>query len=447
MAAAVLGMSARQVQRLLRRFRIEGAAAIRHKARGRRSNNRVHDGVRDYALILIRESYADFGPTLAAEKLAERHGLVVSRETVRTWMIADGYGGSCGVQTDPPASPDGGLRRGPVRGTTPRSLRQDRRIFMSRADLPHLDRWLRTKKGMAFLAKAILYPRDYEAVIEPFASNGYLVAPLRDVFGDAKLHGRKVFVLRHDVDHDFETALRMAEWERARGYSATYCVLHTAWYYGQLKGDRYEHFAEFVDFCLRLQELGHEVNLHNNFATVALETGVDAETLLGNELAALRGYGVDIVGTSSHGDKLCRELDFFNLEIFKDRAWLSKGGPRTVSAELGSIALGTIDMAAHGLGYEAYDYPRDVYASDSGGRPRVRRRTRGIRGLRRAELDFEVPFPFLCGALTHPVWWDFKRTDAPASLFPRAYAEAGLDAATLADEERAAENQYAGPSA
>ncbi len=90
MAAAVLGMSARQVQRLLRRFRTEGAAAVRHKARGRRSNNRVHDGVRDYALTLIRESYADFGPTLAAEKLAERHGLVVSRETVRTWMIADG---------------------------------------------------------------------------------------------------------------------------------------------------------------------------------------------------------------------------------------------------------------------------------------------------------------------------------------------------------------------
>ena len=35
MAAAVMGMSARQVQRLLRRFRTEGAAAIRHKARGR----------------------------------------------------------------------------------------------------------------------------------------------------------------------------------------------------------------------------------------------------------------------------------------------------------------------------------------------------------------------------------------------------------------------------
>ena len=44
MAAVMLDMSARQVQRLLRRFRTEGAAAIRHKARGRRSNNRVLEG-------------------------------------------------------------------------------------------------------------------------------------------------------------------------------------------------------------------------------------------------------------------------------------------------------------------------------------------------------------------------------------------------------------------
>ena len=89
-AAAVLGLSQRQVQRLLARFRDGGAAAIRHKARGRPPNNRKNDAVRDYALSLIRESYADFGPTLATEKLAENHGLKVSRETVRKWMVSDG---------------------------------------------------------------------------------------------------------------------------------------------------------------------------------------------------------------------------------------------------------------------------------------------------------------------------------------------------------------------
>jgi hypothetical protein len=38
----------------------------------------------------VRERYSDFGPSLAAEKLAEHHGCSVSRETLRGWMIADG---------------------------------------------------------------------------------------------------------------------------------------------------------------------------------------------------------------------------------------------------------------------------------------------------------------------------------------------------------------------
>ena len=42
------------------------------------------------ALSLVRDRYPDFGPTLAAEKLAEQHGCSISRETLRGWMIADG---------------------------------------------------------------------------------------------------------------------------------------------------------------------------------------------------------------------------------------------------------------------------------------------------------------------------------------------------------------------
>ena len=37
--------------------------------------------------ILRREVYAGFGPTLAAEYLAEKHGIHAGRETVRKWMI------------------------------------------------------------------------------------------------------------------------------------------------------------------------------------------------------------------------------------------------------------------------------------------------------------------------------------------------------------------------
>ncbi|NTZ63596.1 ISNCY family transposase [Agrobacterium tumefaciens] len=89
-AAHVLDLSERQVRRLVDRMRTDGAASIRHKAIGRPSNNRIADSVRDYAVALVRERYADFGPTLATEKLFERDGLHVSRETVRTWMVDAG---------------------------------------------------------------------------------------------------------------------------------------------------------------------------------------------------------------------------------------------------------------------------------------------------------------------------------------------------------------------
>ena len=89
-AAHVLGLSTRQVRRLRDRISTGGAASIRHKAIGQPSNNRICDGVRDYAMAIVRERYVDFGPTLAAEKLAERDGLTVSRETLRQWMSEAG---------------------------------------------------------------------------------------------------------------------------------------------------------------------------------------------------------------------------------------------------------------------------------------------------------------------------------------------------------------------
>ncbi len=89
-AAHVLDLSTRQVRRLLEWIRTDGAASIRLRAIGRPSNNRISDGVRDYAMAIGRECYADFGPTLAAEKLAERDGLTVSRETLRSWMVDAG---------------------------------------------------------------------------------------------------------------------------------------------------------------------------------------------------------------------------------------------------------------------------------------------------------------------------------------------------------------------
>src|SRR6478752_5597416 len=85
-AAELMTITLRQTYRLLRRYRDGGASAVANQRRGRPSNNRLPDVVRVHAIALVRERYADFGPTFAAEKLAERHDLKVSRETQRSWM-------------------------------------------------------------------------------------------------------------------------------------------------------------------------------------------------------------------------------------------------------------------------------------------------------------------------------------------------------------------------
>lgn len=89
-AAEALGLSLRQVERLYRAYRRDGPAALVSKKRGQPSNRKLPGASRERALELVRARYTDFGPTLAREKLDELHGLVVSVETLRKWMIRDG---------------------------------------------------------------------------------------------------------------------------------------------------------------------------------------------------------------------------------------------------------------------------------------------------------------------------------------------------------------------
>lgn len=224
---------------------------------------------------------------------------------------------------------------------------------------------------------------------------------------------REVLILRHDVDHDLDTAVRMAQWEHERGLRATYCILHTAWYYGSFKDGVHRRSPAMLERVKCIAEMGHEINLHNNFVVFALTHGTDPAKMLLDELAYFRMHGVEIEGTSTHGDALCRELDFRNFELFKGRAYPTRGGARTVEHEGNSVRVGELDPARFALTYEAYDLPRDLYLSDSGGSIRIRRNTRGLAGLRRKQMDDPPPYTNIVGILTHPVWWDMEH-DAPS---------------------------------
>ena len=89
-AAAWLNISVRQVKRLVRAIRQDGAQGAVSKRWGVPSNRRISQALRDQFVGLVRDHYSDFGPTLACEYLTARHGYSGSNETLRTWMIAAG---------------------------------------------------------------------------------------------------------------------------------------------------------------------------------------------------------------------------------------------------------------------------------------------------------------------------------------------------------------------
>lgn len=89
-AAQVLGVSYRQAKRIYRRYREEGPPGVVHRSVGRRSHRGLSQELKARVIEMYRDEYADFGPTLAAEKLGERDGLEVDHETLRRWLIAEG---------------------------------------------------------------------------------------------------------------------------------------------------------------------------------------------------------------------------------------------------------------------------------------------------------------------------------------------------------------------
>ncbi|HEM7880614.1 ISNCY family transposase [Burkholderia contaminans] len=89
-AAERLGLTTRQIRRLVGRLREHGPQGLVPQRRAKPSNNRLDAVTADRALSIIRERYADFGPTLACEKLWECHGIRLAKETVRRLMTDAG---------------------------------------------------------------------------------------------------------------------------------------------------------------------------------------------------------------------------------------------------------------------------------------------------------------------------------------------------------------------
>lgn len=89
-ASLDLSLSVRHVKRLVSYYRRDGPRGLISKKRGRPSNRKTPKALRQRILGLIKREYSDFSFTLISETLREAHGIDVSRELIRRWMLETG---------------------------------------------------------------------------------------------------------------------------------------------------------------------------------------------------------------------------------------------------------------------------------------------------------------------------------------------------------------------
>ena len=249
-------------------------------------------------------------------------------------------------------------------------------------------------------AKRTYGPRDLDR-LRALLERADEVVPIRDAFARRDDWPERFLALRHDMDHDLENSVRLAEWEAEHGFKATYYVLHTDWYWGDAAtGEPSSFVLRALD---RIASLGHEIGLHNNAITAALRTDGDPVRILDRTLTALRRHGFDITGTVAHGDPLCHAAGYVNNEIFLECPRPSLGAPDRVIAHVDQktgrsmrVALRPVPMADLGLTHEANFVRQTLYLSDTGGK--------WSRPFSEVDSRFGDEGGYL-QILVHPVWW------------------------------------------
>jgi hypothetical protein len=128
-----------------------------------------------------------------------------------------------------------------------------------------------------------------------------------------------IISLRHDIDDDIDASIKFAYLENKYGIHATYFVLHTAKYYGETKRDYFKRNDNVIYFLKKIQDsFDQEVGWHNDLVTLQVVYGIDSKAFLKNELSWLRGNGVNLYGTTSHGSDFCHIYHYLNSYFWAD---------------------------------------------------------------------------------------------------------------------------------
>ena len=88
-SAEKIGLSPRQVRRIMVKIKSHGDIGIIHGNREKASSRKYSQSLQERVMQIVKDKYVDFGPSFAAEKLQEQELIKINRETLRQWMIAE----------------------------------------------------------------------------------------------------------------------------------------------------------------------------------------------------------------------------------------------------------------------------------------------------------------------------------------------------------------------
>ncbi len=280
------------------------------------------------------------------------------------------------------------LLAGAAEGLRPGGL--NRRAF-SVDDKKKMEEVLQENEARVAAAKHKYAWSDFIALLDELADNGrYVVCPGRE-FIKTFIPGKVVVYMRHDVDIDPATALRMAEEESRRGLKASYYLLPTAPYYGQQGPRGVRRYADLDRLYRRIQSLGHEIGVYNDLLSMMLRWDIDPLEFQRQELAYYRQAGFPVVGAVSHGSRAVISRKLNNMWVF------AEFGKKGVFDNQGvAVEYGTRSFKDYGFIYEGYRIGHNVGTSDIAGFKTGREVVDKVRTFKTGDR---------VSLLTHPIHW------------------------------------------
>lgn len=274
---------------------------------------------------------------------------------------------------------------------------------------------------------------SYRALIETLLETGLPSLTHREAWQRQEAED-KYLCVRHDVDHNLETALFMARIEHELGVRSTYFLLPPGDYdcaenyYGSIIGQCIVQNPHLLDAAQEIYRMGHEIGLHNDFLQLSRKLERNVSDLIAEQLAFFRGAQIEITGSASHGSRFARANKFANYEIFTECFRRNSQKRKVIFDDGGEFEMFSISMKDLGLDYEAYSLKRNIYISDIGSRMIVHGQ------------HFDKISPTMVGdlvgsakkvvMLTHPEWWKVLDSANPPAFLSAPETTVSVPAAS-----------------